>query len=266
MTAALRSALRLAAWVAGLLVVGRVAYALGSDELHMPLTSADDLSAWVRDAAPGTMAMAVLRLGVLAGVAYLLVATALATIAEIVHIRPLSALADRVTPGLVQRIAQGGGGLGLALGAAVGSVPAPDLGPRVPPTAIVAPDDAHVATMTRSPDTADTGGTVATMTPVADVPSVTATMTRTDVPAPDHSPPPPAPPPAPAPAPAGGVTWVVEPGDSLWSIAADAVGGGDERAVGRYWRRLIDVNRPRLVDPANPDLLVPGQELEVPPP
>jgi resuscitation-promoting factor RpfA len=265
-TAALRSALRLAAWVAGLLVVGRVAYALGSDELHVPLTSVDDFSAWVRDAAPGTMAMAVLRLGVLAGVGYLLVATALATVAEIVHIRPLSALADLVTPGLVQRIAQGGGGLGLALGAAVGSVPAPDLGPPAPPTAIVAPDNGRVATMTRAPDTGDTGGIVASMTSVADVPAVTATMTRTDASAPGPSPPAPAPPPEPAPAPADGATWVVEPGDSLWSIAADAVGGGDERAVGRYWRRLIDVNRPRLVDPANPDLLVPGQELEVPPP
>jgi hypothetical protein len=35
--------------------------------------------------------------------------------------------------------------------------------------------------------------------------------------------------------------------------------------VGRYWRRLIDTNRDRLVDPGNPDLLVPGQELVLPP-
>jgi nucleoid-associated protein YgaU len=35
--------------------------------------------------------------------------------------------------------------------------------------------------------------------------------------------------------------------------------------VGRYWRRLIDANRDRLVDPGNPDLLLPGQELVLPP-
>jgi nucleoid-associated protein YgaU len=60
--------------------------------------------------------------------------------------------------------------------------------------------------------------------------------------------------------------WVVEPGDSFWSIAEDVVGSGDERAAGRYWRALIEANRSRLVDPGNPDLLVPGQELVVPPP
>jgi hypothetical protein len=31
------------------------------------------------------------------------------------------------------------------------------------------------------------------------------------------------------------------------------------------WRRLVEVNRPRLVDPANPDLLYPGQVLVLPP-
>jgi nucleoid-associated protein YgaU len=71
-------------------------------------------------------------------------------------------------------------------------------------------------------------------------------------------------------------TWVVEPGDSLWSIAEEVVGAEvvagagtavpGERAVARYWRRLVAANRPHLVDPANPDLLVPGQRLVVPPP
>jgi nucleoid-associated protein YgaU len=59
---------------------------------------------------------------------------------------------------------------------------------------------------------------------------------------------------------------VVEPGDSFWSIAEDVVGGEREREVGRYWRTLVEANRSRLVDPANPDLLVPGQELTLPDP
>jgi nucleoid-associated protein YgaU len=66
-------------------------------------------------------------------------------------------------------------------------------------------------------------------------------------------------------------TVVVEPGDSLWSIASEVTSppGGpaaDERVVGRYWRRLVEANRAQLVDPDNADLLVPGQWLVVPPP
>jgi hypothetical protein len=36
--------------------------------------------------------------------------------------------------------------------------------------------------------------------------------------------------------------------------------------VSRYWQRLIAANRHDLIDPDNPDLLVPGQRLVVPPP
>jgi nucleoid-associated protein YgaU len=65
--------------------------------------------------------------------------------------------------------------------------------------------------------------------------------------------------------------WVVEPGDSLWAIAEEVTRRPDgsssgERAVSRYWQRLIAANRHDLIDPDNPDLLVPGQRLVVPPP
>ena len=64
-------------------------------------------------------------------------------------------------------------------------------------------------------------------------------------------------------------TVTVEPGDSLWSIAADeleAVRGSrpTDREVATYWRRVIEVNRPSLVDPANPDLIFPGQVMTLP--
>jgi nucleoid-associated protein YgaU len=63
--------------------------------------------------------------------------------------------------------------------------------------------------------------------------------------------------------------WRVEPGDSLWSIAEDVVHAGrpdaPERSVARYWQQVVAANRARLVDPGNPDLLVPGQTLDLPP-
>lgn len=67
-------------------------------------------------------------------------------------------------------------------------------------------------------------------------------------------------------------TWRVAPGESFWSIAADVVtkarGGraASDREIAGYWRALITANRDRLVVPADPDVLVPGQELAVPAP
>lgn len=65
--------------------------------------------------------------------------------------------------------------------------------------------------------------------------------------------------------------WVVEPGDHLWSIAAEVLREHfgevpSERRVARYWQRLIDANRDRLVIPGEPDVIMPGQHLVVPRP
>lgn len=63
-------------------------------------------------------------------------------------------------------------------------------------------------------------------------------------------------------------TWQVALGDHLWAIAAetlaDAEVAHDDDAVLAYWIRLVDTNRDRLVDPDNPDLVYPGQELRLP--
>ncbi|HZM38172.1 MAG TPA: LysM domain-containing protein [Acidimicrobiales bacterium] len=327
MGGSLRSAARLAVWTAGLLVTGRLLYSVGSDDIRMPLMSLTDLQRWLADTPPTTMAIAVVRLAALVGVAYLLVATALAVTAGLIRARPLEAAARRLTPAVVHRMATGGGGMGLALGAALGSVPVPNLaphpiiatdavgssGPELPDSspnvATMTRHDLHVATMTRmaSPPAPGPAATTARSGPEETgatpgpgarspgptgpagdepLPTVLARIRRTpDTPGPS---PPAAPPPltatmiridgSPAPEVASGAsplpqpgnTWVVGPGDSFWSIAEDVLASprGDppgERDVGRYWRRLIDANRARLVDPGNPDLLVPGQELVLPP-
>jgi nucleoid-associated protein YgaU len=132
--------------------------------------------------------------------------------------------------------------------------------------------------------------TDATMTRLGDSSPPAATMTRVGPDTPPGSPPgaspaehdpasgTPARPASPATAlPAPGLPaidptrWVVEPGDSLWAIAEEVTRRPDgsspgERAVSRYWQRLIGANRHDLIDPDNPDLLVPGQRLVVPPP
>jgi hypothetical protein len=63
--------------------------------------------------------------------------------------------------------------------------------------------------------------------------------------------------------------WEVALGDHLWAIAAETVSevrpAGSDDEVLDYWRQLVDTNQERLVDPANPDLLIPGQVLVLPP-
>lgn len=63
---------------------------------------------------------------------------------------------------------------------------------------------------------------------------------------------------------------VVESGEHLWSIAESTLTNAevsqiDAALVGRYWSSLIELNRDRLVDPQNPDLIMPGQQFLLPP-
>lgn len=58
----------------------------------------------------------------------------------------------------------------------------------------------------------------------------------------------------------------VEPGDNFWMLAeqqlADQLGRApSDVEVHPHWQRLVDTNRDRLVQPGNPDLILPGQQL-----
>jgi len=62
----------------------------------------------------------------------------------------------------------------------------------------------------------------------------------------------------------------VLPGESLWRIASDRLAQQQGRSpsdaeVVPYWRELIEHNRDRLPDRDDPDLILPGQELLLPP-
>lgn len=357
MTGRAGAAVRLALWTAVLVGIARLLLAAGSPSLSIPLGSADALSEWVATAAPADMAIGILRLGALGATFYLLAATALTVAAELFRFGRLAAAVERVTPGVVRRIVTGGSGIGLVIGAAVGTLPVPDLGGQLPSVTVassagsrLAPGGANTsavttmdrvparsATMTRVADAAaatmpaGAGKAQARTARIADPAPATATMTRLDpvVTGPADADPPPAadgsaadkpagekpagdkpagdkpagekpasdkpgvdepavdepavdePPPArpadaapppPALPPVDAASWVVGLGDSFWTIAEDVVSESapgapvDERAVTRYWRQLIAANRSRLIDPANPDVLVPGQRLIVPPP
>jgi len=100
--------------------------------------------------------------------------------------------------------------------------------------------------------------------------------TTTSPPATQPAPLPASRPEAAAPGPAGvrpepGDRWTVGPGDDLWSIAAATLtkAWGHPPAdadLGRYWWQVIQSNRPRLPDPADPSLLFPGDVVALPRP
>jgi nucleoid-associated protein YgaU/DNA-binding SARP family transcriptional activator len=63
---------------------------------------------------------------------------------------------------------------------------------------------------------------------------------------------------------------VVEPGDNLWDISEDRLADDLDREptdpeTAPYWRDVMTANHDRLVDPANPSLIHPGQVLVLPP-
>jgi hypothetical protein len=272
--------LRLLAWTAALALGLRALHALGAGALGVPLTSATDLSAWLDRTPPEVMALALVRLIALATGWYLALCTlALAFTRPFERSRVAPATA-RAAPAGGRRVVSGGGGLGLAAGALLGALPSAGaaftaLAPRPAAAAVArAAQDPDPPTATMTSTARDTPTAVMARSATEDTENphaaVMARLPAEDAPPARRAPPAPAAPVAADPAhrTAPPSAWTVEAGDSFWSIAAEAVAPAgtepNDRQVMAYWRRLVEANRGRLIDPGNPDLLVPGQELVLP--
>lgn len=112
---------------------------------------------------------------------------------------------------------------------------------------------------------APTGRTEPTGPTVPPPAPATPSLRPAPVPAPGR----PGPRPAPAVPPGAGETvHVVEPGESLWTIAAQrlhtTIGPVDDATLDRYWRDLCDRNREGLAS-GDVDLVYPGEEIHLPP-
>lgn len=79
-------------------------------------------------------------------------------------------------------------------------------------------------------------------------------------------------PPTPAVGPASDrATYVIQPGDHLWGVAAHQVAGHSgsstaeltARAIGRYWLRLVELNEPHLRS-GNPNVVHAGETILLP--
>lgn len=169
----------------------------------------------------------------------------------------LERAATALTPAVLRRVVAAGVGVGLGLvGTTTATAVESDLGWT--PTAATSP----ATSVTTGPATAIARTTPVALsahaTPVLVTEQTTPTATaevRADaaaaLPVATSTPPPPA------------TTVVVQPGDTLWGLAADALGGTPSDAeVAAAWPRWHEANRD--VVGADPDVLLPGQVLTVP--
>jgi nucleoid-associated protein YgaU len=216
---------------------------------------------WFREIDPADGLLAVLRIVVLAGLAYLLAATLLLLASTAVRSSTVNRLAASCTGPAIQRFLRTSVGLGIgtmtslhSLAAGAAPPPAED-SPEPVPAASAEPTDEETTTLTRVDDPVP----AAQSEPGAE---------STEAPPPLEEEPAIA---TPAEAEPADPTdwWTVAPGDHLWHIAeetlADHGAAPSPDEVAAYWHTLCEANHDRLVDPDNPDLIMPGQQIALPP-
>jgi hypothetical protein len=223
----------------------------------------DDVDAWVH-ASPADALLAALRVTALAGAAWLFAVTAAYALARGLGIRSALGVLERATPHLVRRVVDHA----VAASIVVGALAAPAHAAAKPPPVVVDVRNGRAhggslsslpADIPRARTTPASSTTVAT--PAPPVPTLPPTA----------APPAPAPP-APAPL-AAPTNVVVQAGDNLWTIAADALAHAtardraslDDAEIARYWRAVCDANA-TTVRSGNLDVIVPGEVIALPPP
>lgn len=268
-----RAALRTLA-MAGVLVALLVAVrSAGAGSMATPdMSSVDAFFDWVDATGAASMAMSLVRLGTEIALWYLLVVTIFYAVADATRAASLRRVADVLATPIPRRLVRIVVGVSLATTAA----PLPLSGDQPdrlsPPTTMVALEDASAAAASMellSESSAD----VAVGRPLRRSPRGVATagpVVEKSVPAwaPGHDPSPQ----AASDLPATGelpATWTVAAGESFWAVADEIVSdrlGRDasDAEIAPLWTSLIDTNRDRLVDPADPDLILPGQVFELP--
>ena len=225
------------AWIAtllaGLAVLARPSSpALAAPPLRDPAMWSD----WAAGRTPVEVGLAVIRVLAVGAGWYLVAVTVLAVLARLSGRARLLRMSDLVTIPALRPLLFGMAGVSLTVPAVAAPAFADSTRPA-PPVMVVIDRDEAPPVMRQLPPTVE---------PVA-------------------------PPTQPAPArPAPPSTVTVRPGDHLWGIAERTLRDASDSAptdstITAYWQALIQLNRDRLVDRGNPDLIYPGQVFQLPP-
>lgn len=237
----MRRTTRALGWLFGLGLAGLLLRLAATGDLASPpLGSLDDLAAWSDAREPAAAGIALVRLVAELAVWYLLAVSVLHVASTVLRASGGHRAADALTTPGVRRLVRAGLGLGLAAASSVSGQEEAGAPGTVTMTPVA---EAPLVIQTRIEDP---GGT-ATMRPQVVQETGVAQM-----------------------APVAPTTWTVAPGESLWTIAEDLLADAWQRQptdaeTDPFWRALLEANRSRLADPADPDLIHPGQVLEVPP-
>jgi hypothetical protein len=200
-----------------------------------------DFAAWLRDTPSEDVLLAAIRLAALLAAWWLLATTVAYIAARLARLHSAARTIGWVTCPPVRRWVDRAAAVSIMTASALGAArpaaadPPPATSP-VPPVVIDLDHRDRSGDARRPPVSVRTGHSVVV-------------------------PPAPMPPPASptSPPPSAVATHRIAPGEHLWSIAA-----GHATDVAPYWRRLVELNRPHLRS-GDPDLVYPGESIELPP-
>ena len=233
MSPRLNLAIRHLAIIATLAAVIVWLWQLGHGSLAAPSLSIDGLRVWIDRRDTITLTFATVRLEALALAAYVLALSVVSGIVRVCALPRATHVVDRFTLPVLRGLLGGAAALGVMAAPVHVAEPKPPAAAPPVTSGASAPVDAW-ATLHLLPTAGETSA----------IPEVATT---------DHN----------------DNTWVVQPGESFWSIAADHLadirgGTATDREIDTLWRQLIDANRDRLVNPEDVDLLLVDQVLVLP--
>jgi len=247
-----------------------------------------DLARWLQQSTSEEVLLAGVRLAALVAAWWLLGSTVLYVAARVARLHGAARALGWATLPAVRRWVDRAATVSIVAATALGvgrpaaAGPPPTTSPAPPPVVVDVDHRDPARVPARPPSTVRTGQAVdsspaPTVPPTGATPPppTTAPLVRPTAPPPFVAVAPAVPPaPAtPAPAPTAGAMHAVTRGEHLWSIAAGQVA----RATGRppadlspadvalYWLRVVELNRHRLHS-GNPNLVYPGEVVELPPP
>lgn len=240
--------LLLAGWIALLAAVIVAFTALGAGPLAAPaLGDWAGWAAWLEVAGPLEVVFAVGRLLVIGLAWYLAGVTVIGILARLMRWGRVASIADVLTLPWARRLLQTCLGVGLAT-AALTTVHTGQQAPGVPHAAA----SVAVAEVASLQGLAHGSGEHTAMRFVGEAVSDRVEM-RVAAGEPEAR------------------AWTAAPGDHLWGIAEAVLAEAWGRAPSDpelvpYWQALVERNRHDLADPANPDLIYPGQVFTLPDP
>jgi len=221
----------------------------------------NDLARWLQQTPSEEALLAGVRLAALAAAWWLLGSTLLYVAARMARLHGTAAALGWVTLPAVRRWVDCAAAVSIVAATALGvgrpaaADPPPTTSPTTAPVVIDADHRDRVSVPSRPPSSVRSGQAV-------DPPPVPSVPTDEIAPVPAR-----------APAPTAGATHTVARGEHLWSIASRQVATATGKPaadlapadIAPYWLRVVEVNRPRLRS-GNPNLVYPGEIIELPPP